>query len=1043
MTSLSQYPAEETTAQEVVLHSSTSVSLKVAALFVHLEEVKHRGPDNMSLLVPMTLPTSCRDVSLGMAAEAARHDIENGHIHLPGGTQPTFLVASRNGYAQHNPETRLPAGFVASVMNLVNDKSTDATLLTPACRMFSKMAKTNNLRARPLLLHDMDGMRDVIDKKCLQVGSTLRGIELDSGNPSMGALQGFVELLLLLQRLVDNGTTMEEAYNSMAEGNPDAASRFKSSEACRQLNLQLAECDDEDATEQCHWLALSLLLQHVSPVFLSPISAAHKCMAAILSNSSLSTRVGDYPFLCVMGGAVRRQRSSLPNAVGAVRLLRLTTTTVFAPAEASAEGLDAAVRYLYQKSLNLAETVGTVDGQFEDMHRILDLLRVCQIRGEGFTDVAGLTQSLMREQAPNTRGCYEKRLKTLMSMLHQRRPGLFLLVLKYLGLRSTWRGGTHLPRQTVIDRIAGLLPDGSSVESKLKLVLTPPGTDPSSQWDEETKTVQPIHDLEYFRPSAQHLASDQAFEEEAYAPTQQSQEEETEHEKESIRITLFSDAWLKSTWFFLDCIVQTSHHAKRLSAMITRQYQRHDDNMPLWCPRVMNDFVQMFWMTSYFINSHVRQMSTLVENRLEREEAKSIVKGIFHAMLPYMLVELVEKHGMTNKATEGFRSMIKKFPSNSQFERIEVFGIASLAMYQRSKTPSIVGGSDFHDEIVAPKIKVFLLNVLEITGAEKVGKSAAENARDVAGALKQMEMGKLVIPNIVVDLYSIALKELPASVDRVRHGVTEPTMAGQKATSKRRATAKAACDGSVMEETSTGQRRTVPAEADDGEGDTTESRQGSSTELINRIHSFLNTLLDDRFQYSPRTVLLQIAMLTKYEEVDELRNLFKRCGMDTQSQDETSSEDEAGQHDRTPSYRRSLVVQEGAREESASEADEEEQEMEKEQEDFEEEEELGQEPELEVTKKEGGEESSSKGSSSSDEDVTLRSLMVPQRGQSEANRNARRTCMLPKRQREVDSLGAEATFGSSEDEEVMIAKKRVHGRKRRVIRESDSESDGS
>jgi hypothetical protein len=51
--------------------------------------------------------------------------------------------------------------------------------------------------------------------------------------------------------------------------------------------------------------------------------------------------------------------------------------------------------------------------------------------------------------------------------------------------------------------------------------------------------------------------------------------------------------------------------------------------------------------------------------------------------------------------------------------------------------------------------------------------------------------------------------------------------------------------------------------------------------------------------------------------------------------------------------------------------------------------------------------------------------------------------MLPKRQREVDSLGDEATFGSSEDEEVMIAKKRVHSRKSRVIRESDSESDGS
>jgi hypothetical protein len=134
-----------------------------------------------------------------------------------------------------------------------------------------------------------------------------------------------------------------------------------------------------------------------------------------------------------------------------------------------------------------------------------------------------------------------------MSVLHQRRPGLFLLVLKYLGVRSTWRSGAHLPRQSVVDWIEDLLPDGSCIESKLKLVLTLPGTDPSSQWDEDTKTVQTIHDLEYFRPLAGCLGSDHAIEDEVYAPMQQSQQEENEHEKEGIRITLFSDTWLKST----------------------------------------------------------------------------------------------------------------------------------------------------------------------------------------------------------------------------------------------------------------------------------------------------------------------------------------------------------------------------------------------------------------------------------------------------------------------------------------------------------------
>jgi hypothetical protein len=48
MTSLSQYPADDTAAQEVILHSSTSVSLKVTTLFVHLEEVQHRPTEHVT-----------------------------------------------------------------------------------------------------------------------------------------------------------------------------------------------------------------------------------------------------------------------------------------------------------------------------------------------------------------------------------------------------------------------------------------------------------------------------------------------------------------------------------------------------------------------------------------------------------------------------------------------------------------------------------------------------------------------------------------------------------------------------------------------------------------------------------------------------------------------------------------------------------------------------------------------------------------------------------------------------------------------------------
>lgn len=510
-----------------------------------------------------------------------------------------------------------------------------------------------------------------------------------------------------------------------------------------------------------------------------------------------------------------------------------------------------------------------------------------QLKGTGFRDVTGLALSLMKVQTL-TKGCYEKRSKTLMSVLHQRRPELFLFVLQYFGVRSTWTSGQRLSRQSVIDMISDLTEDGSTI-SNLKLILAPPGTDPSSEWDDDTKTVKPIHELEYFRPSARLLTSNQASVAGTNIPTQSQNEDDDglEHDKEAIRALLFSDPWLKITWWFLDCMVQTSRHAEKLSAMISRQYQRNLPGTLPWCPNIMYDCVQMFWLTSYFVNSHLRQMPTLLENRLEREEAKSIVKGVFHSMLPYMLFELVEKHGMNNKATEGFRGIIKRFPSNSQFNRVKVFGIASLAMYPRSKMPSIIGGTDFYDKVVNPMMKRFLHNVIEVTGAEKVGKSPDENTRDASAVLQEMENGKSPLPNLLDEMYQEILKELPASVDRQRKGITD----GQKTSSKK------ARKSNVTNDTRTGEKASHTSSADRGGEDVMSlpDAQDSSGEMVKKIHSYLDMLNENGVRYSPRTVLLQIAKATGYEGIEALESTFSDWGMHSQSDDEAASDNEMHQ----------------------------------------------------------------------------------------------------------------------------------------------------
>lgn len=1022
MTTLSQYPAEERATTDVIFKSSALISLKVSTLFVPLEEVENRTAGGPAILVPMTLPTSCRDVSLGIAEEAARRDIENDQIHLPGATQPTFLVASRDGYAQHNPETRLPAGFVSNVSSLVHDKNADATLLTPTCCMFSKMSKTNNLRSRPLVLQDLDDVNVSIEKMNSEKLGIERTIQPDE-NPSKRALQSFTEMLYLLQRLVDSGTTMKDAYEAISEANPAATSRFKGTGAFRKINQRLSNCNSEDAMGKCYWLALSLLLQQVSPVFLSPVSASHKCMAAILLNSGLCVRhsVGDFPYVYLPGTNNEHipQSTVLPVAPESMGMALMTT--VFAPVEDSADGLDGTVRYCHQKSLDRAENEGSVDGKFEDLHRILDLLRLCQERGEGFRSVGGLLQSLMKAQSSNVKGCYEKRVRTLMSVLNQRRLGLFLLVLKYLGIRSPGPGGQHISRQSVIDRIENLIAT-ESLESNLKLVLTPPGSDPAAEWDEDTKTVKSIHNLEYFRPSARFIEKDE------YVPTQQSQEDEVEREKESIRIDIFLDPWVKSAWYFLDCIVQTSEQAQRLAAMISRQYQSGDPRAIPWCPKVMHDFVQMFWKAIYLINSHIRQMPALIKNRTEREEAKSIVKGIAHGMLPFMLIELVEKHGMVNKATEGFRNVIKKFPTDSQYERVEVFGIASLAMYPRSKTPSVVGGSNFYDEIVAPTIQKFLHKVIDVTGAEKVGKTPSENNRgDCKEIIEKMQRGELVIPNIVAELYQHSLTRLPFAVDRLRSGEVADniTMAATTRTTKCNSQRKERNKGGARnEETTTVQKRSeTPAGVmggEDGESDVMRNEQG---EVIHRIHQYLDSLLDGGLQYSPRTVLLQIAMVSKYSSIDQLRETFRDLGMETQSADEPSSGEEEDNYSQlrweqnrqqaTGTYRvGSSVAMDNEAEEGS------------------------------VTEEERGSEDDA-GLSSEDDNIPLREYLDNHKGNSDANDDMRtnRNFMLKRQGREGDKSCSSNEDGSPDDDEAMAMEPmKSHQKRRRVVVESsDSE----
>jgi len=350
---------------EVVTHATTLVSQKVAALFLHLEPV---SSGDKTFLVPMTLPTSCRDASMGAAELLVTTQANNGDFHVQGGITPTFLVASRSGYAQQN-DSRQPAGRVTDARCLIEDKSSDATLMTPLCSIFSKYTKTNNLKTCPAKNSDLDEIRVPIVTACRGIGIE-SGLEVGEGATER-AIHAFVELIYLIQRLVDDGFTFRDLYNDMAEALPAATSRFKSSTICAELNRRMASSeDDDDVIERCHWLALSMLIQQACPTFISPVVGANQIIAAVLTSTLLKAEYGrgDMPYLTV----IEQEDSPRPTPARLVSDSASdvkSVVTAYAPIESTAESLDEAVRHLYQKSLIMAETANLTDGAFEDSHR--------------------------------------------------------------------------------------------------------------------------------------------------------------------------------------------------------------------------------------------------------------------------------------------------------------------------------------------------------------------------------------------------------------------------------------------------------------------------------------------------------------------------------------------------------------------------------------------------------------------------------------------------------------------------------------------------
>lgn len=362
MTSLSQHDVDDSAERSASKHLTTKASLQVLGLFLEMKQVEK--PGSALCLVPMTLPCTCRDASLG-AAQALTNELDSSE-----GTGTTlapsmFLLASRDGTETYEAGSAVPRGFVSDANCLLKDDEANPTLLTPLCRMFSPNEDTSNLLSRCAVETDMKKLREIVER--LAGAHDVRMDVAVTGSQGSQAMVAFLEVILVFQTLLEKGVTFCEMHKEFAK-DEEARRQFHRSALGGRLRTEIAQdqrCDIGTEDERMHWLALWGILRGITPAFLSPVASSHEVLATLLSCGMLkvasegTTTMVEVPHLVIDDD----QREGIGGSYHTV------LTTMSKPAETTKQGLSRAVRHWFQKSLKVAEGVECANAPCEPTHR--------------------------------------------------------------------------------------------------------------------------------------------------------------------------------------------------------------------------------------------------------------------------------------------------------------------------------------------------------------------------------------------------------------------------------------------------------------------------------------------------------------------------------------------------------------------------------------------------------------------------------------------------------------------------------------------------
>lgn len=520
------------------------------------------------------------------------------------------------------------------------------------------------------------------------------------------------------------------------------------------------------------------------------------------------------------------------------------------------------------------------------INRLMETLKGCRTANNGFRDIEAQALSIFLPPTGRDSTCYQTRQKKLMAAHNERRASLMIYIIRRCGPMVT--SVEYVSRDELLSEIQELNPL-APLEECMRRVLNPPGI--RDRFDKDTKSVKPVYDIDYFRPSSQCFSGTR--EATRLVPTQQDDTDSDSHpsdlrNEERIRLKLFSNTEAFALWNLVECFCLTEGHANAMGRMVAEQYQRMPsvggpemratESDCQWEKETIMEFVTFLWETGDFAKTFIRNMKDDdldVGSRKEREEKKAMLKAALHVIFPLMVIDFVSTHGMNTPASRGFSNSLRR--TSAKYRAVTTFAVVSSTIHQRSKMPAILGGSAFFDEEVVPCLKSFISTLRVQFYVDDLtrdnGINLEQSQRDHLDEMRKcFKAGKLPCQNLLTTLYMCALRAMPAGVDRERR--QSQVKIPETRVKRGQDNAPAASDGAKRRRT-TVEASSILQNDDDNSGGTGD--QDQMPEMVRRLHQTLDGFTDNQDEMNCLgSVIMRMALIAGYPNMHNLRRTLTR-----------------------------------------------------------------------------------------------------------------------------------------------------------------------